>query len=107
MQQAETMPVFKSSTIIARGFKDFSTEYNIVLLFIRKDIYTAIPDTSMVTLKDMRQRCAQRLGLPETGLNDKATMVKKFMSIIINDEPAPPFDDSGVWTPHAVVSRCR
>ena len=63
-----------------------------------KEQYNALPDTSTATLKDIRTLTAQALGLPETGLDDKASVIKKMVSAHINAEEVS-FDASDSFKP--------
>jgi hypothetical protein len=60
--------------------------------------YYALPQASTATLKDLRTLTARALGLPETGLDGKAAIIKKMASAHINGEEVS-FDASDCFKP--------
>jgi hypothetical protein len=67
------------------------------------DLYNAIPDTSIVTLRELREQVSTRLDMDRNGLDDKKGLCKQFMDSLVNDLPPPDFDDTGACVPEALV----
>jgi len=61
-----------------------------------KDVYRAIPDTSLVTVKVLRERVAEVLGLGQQGLDGRRALVKGLTESIVNDEAPPNFHDGSL-----------
>lgn len=55
------------------------------------EIYRDIPDPNMVTVRMLRERTAEKLGLDKEGLDDKKDLVTELVKSIIDDEPPPNF----------------
>ena len=68
-----------------------------------RELYQSIPDASLVTVRMLRERTSEKLGLGPGGLDDKKDLVKAFMEGIINDEAPPEFDQGSlVQAPHGM-----
>ena len=50
-----------------------------------KGIFESIPDTSTTTVKQLREKTAEALGLGTDGLEDRKALTKKLMSALVND----------------------
>ena len=61
-----------------------------------RDLYQAIPDPSLVSVRELRERLADSFGLEKEGLDDQRELIKRFATIIINDENPPEFRDGMV-----------
>ena len=61
-----------------------------------RDIYNAIPDTDVVTLKDLRGSVSDRLGFGLGGLEGKRDMIRMMADQVINDRPMLEFQDGAL-----------
>ncbi len=52
-----------------------------------KGIFESIPDTSSTTVKQLREKTSEALGLGTDGFEDRKVLTKKFMSALMNDTP--------------------
>ena len=64
-----------------------------------KELIVNIPDMEAVTLKHLRQRVAQHLGLGEDGLEGRKQIVSDFATAIIQEKTPPNFDIDGKQVP--------
>ena len=64
-----------------------------------KELIVNIPDMEAVTLKHLRQRVAQHLGLGEDGLEGRKQIVSDFATAIIQEKTPPSFDIDGEQVP--------
>ena len=66
-----------------------------VIFNTMKEIYAAIPDKDIVTVKQLREAVAEKLGLGSSGLDDNKDLCTRLLQDIINDREPQVQQESG------------
>ena len=74
-------PLFKPSYSVWCMESDMPSDEDIFKTL--RDLYQAIPDASLVTVRMLRERTSEKCGLGPNGLDDKKDMIKAFMGVYL------------------------